>query len=480
MYPELGFYDKLARMKKSRQVHLAIALSSVIATAQAQTFTTLKQFGTNGVSGGPWSTMVEVQPGLFYGTNSYTSSFGGGALFSVTSSGTFTYRHLLDKIEADRPIGQLIQASDGLLYGTTFGAGIAVPATGDKSVLFRSDLNGDVTVLVDFTALNQGAVASPPTAGADGAIYGTVGFFNFPNATGIVYRYTLDGKFTVLHTFGDLETNLSPLVQANDGNLYGTAQLGTSTPYEVIYRISPSGQYKPLLTRQFDEGGTLLGAGLDGKLYGVDGAYVATGYAGAAFRLNLDGSGYQVLEAFGNVGGCINELTGLTLASDGSLYGGCSAGFANENGGVFRLTPTGGYEQVYSFTSANGSAPSSLSGLATQGSSGVLYGELFNGDESNPASQNGIIYALSLGLPKPLPRAELLTPSSGPAGTSVLLFGSGFLGATSVWFNGIPAAFTVPSGIYIQATVPAGATSGPITITTHNGTATSRVSFTVQ
>jgi len=72
------------------------------------------------------------------------------------------------------------------------------------------------------------------------------------------------------------------------------------------------------------------------------------------------------------------------------------------------------------------------------------------------------------------------TPSSGPVGTVVTINGNTFTGATSVTFNGLPAAkFTVKSNSVISATVPAGATTGVIAVTTPSGTGTSATVFTV-
>jgi hypothetical protein len=76
------------------------------------------------------------------------------------------------------------------------------------------------------------------------------------------------------------------------------------------------------------------------------------------------------------------------------------------------------------------------------------------------------------------PLLNSLTPNSGPVGTSVDLGGHYFTGATSVKFNGTEAAFTVDSDSQIHATLPAGATTGPVSITTPNGT-TSNLTFTV-
>jgi len=69
--------------------------------------------------------------------------------------------------------------------------------------------------------------------------------------------------------------------------------------------------------------------------------------------------------------------------------------------------------------------------------------------------------------------------TSGPVGFSVTIRGLDFTGATAVAFNGVSAGFTVVSDAQIQTTVPAGATSGPISVTTPLGTGTSRANFWV-
>ena len=72
------------------------------------------------------------------------------------------------------------------------------------------------------------------------------------------------------------------------------------------------------------------------------------------------------------------------------------------------------------------------------------------------------------------------TPNTGAIGTTVVITGTNFTGTTLVQFNGAYASiFTVNSASQITVTVPAGATTGPISLTTPTGTATSATSFTV-
>jgi hypothetical protein len=89
-----------------------------------------------------------------------------------------------------------------------------------------------------------------------------------------------------------------------------------------------------------------------------------------------------------------------------------------------------------------------------------------------------ILNAFLNGAP-PTPTITGFTPASGPSGTSVTISGTNFTGATAVAFNGTAATFTVTSSSAIQATVPAGATSGPISVATPGGTVTSTSSYSV-
>jgi hypothetical protein len=79
-----------------------------------------------------------------------------------------------------------------------------------------------------------------------------------------------------------------------------------------------------------------------------------------------------------------------------------------------------------------------------------------------------------------LPSITGFSPSSGPVGTVVKITGNTFTGTTSVTFGGIAAtSFTFVKDTEVDATVPTGAVTGPIAVTTGAGTATSATNFTV-
>jgi hypothetical protein len=162
-------------------------------------------------------------------------------------------------------------------------------------------------------------------------------------------------------------------------------------------------------------------------------------------------------------------------ASDGKLYGMAQGEYNTGYSSIFRIDPTTNqFETVFARKNAqDGGCPCYL----IQGSDGKLYGTAFNLGLDGA----GTIFVLDAGLPPPPPRIAQLRPVSGAVGQKVLLWGRDMLGATAVDFNGTPATdFVVASSQGVWADVPSGATSGPITVTTPNGSYTTSESFTVE
>ncbi|MGO8670163.1 MAG: choice-of-anchor tandem repeat GloVer-containing protein [Capsulimonadaceae bacterium] len=146
----------------------------------------------------------------------------------------------------------LVLASNGYFYGTTPNGGAA-----NEGTVFQIDPSGNETILHSFgdgTVTNDG---SQPVAGlimaTDGNLYGTTEYGGSTGTPGqqntgygVVFRITTAGVVTILHSFGDGSvTNdgaypKAALLQANDGNFYGTTEYGGAVNYGTVFRITPS------------------------------------------------------------------------------------------------------------------------------------------------------------------------------------------------------------------------------------------------
>jgi uncharacterized repeat protein (TIGR03803 family) len=172
------------------------------------------------------------------------------------------------------------------------------------------------------------------------------------------------------------------LVQANDGNFYGTTQNGGNTACTLgcgtIFKITPNGK---LTTFSFDgTNGSQPFAGLvqtaNGDFYGVTTTGGAND-AGTVFKFTPNG-GLITLYSF-NVSTGYSPLGGLVLASDGNFYGTTSSGGPPTGactpsgcGTIFKITPAGKYTTLHHF---NG-IPDGAMPLATmtQAANGKFYG----------------------------------------------------------------------------------------------------------
>lgn len=159
----------------------------------------------------------------------------------------------------------------------------------------------------------------------------------------------------------------------------------------------------------------------------------------------------------------------LVLATGGNLYGTIAAGPATSNAGtLYQISTSGAYRLLYALNSGVGIFPSWL----MQHTNGLLYGAA----DGQGANGGGTIFQLDMGL------GPFITfvRANGKAEQTAQILGEGLIGATSVTFNGTPAtSFKVASNTYLTAVVPAGATSGPVVVTTPKGTLTSNKNFTI-
>jgi len=421
-------------------------------------YAVLKSFSATGGDGRyPYAALSQASDGALYGTTSGGGSAGDGAVFKLDLDGSgYTVLMSFPLFRGD-PRAGLLQASDGALYGTTVSGGYG-------GTVFKVNLDGsDYTVLKEFSGTGgdgrapfaamlqasdgvlygttaYGDVDDPSGAGtvfklnpdgsgytvirrfdprwdeprypqaaplqaSDGALYGTTSHGGSADL-GTVYKLNPDGTgYTVLKSFENGPDGVEPfsaLIQASDGALYGTARLGGATPWGygagTVFKLNPDGSGNAVLM-SFPPGEgypwAALMQGSDGALYGTTyGGSSGGGGYGTVFKLNLDGSGYTVLKRFSawdDGGG--NPTAALVQGSDGALYGTTSQYPSPDGyGTVFKLNPDGsGYTVLKTFTGTDGDGANPHEALV-QGSDGVLYGTTSYGGSGG----GGTVFKLNL------------------------------------------------------------------------------------
>ncbi|HXY77603.1 MAG TPA: choice-of-anchor tandem repeat GloVer-containing protein [Candidatus Acidoferrales bacterium] len=372
----------------------------------------------------------------FLGATAVGGASTYGTLFDVTPTGTLTTLYNFSGgTDGAYPYVPPILSPDGNFYGivneggnefSKFGCGTAYRLTGaGSSAVF--------TLLHEFTAATEGCNPTSLVLGADGNFYGTAAAGGeVGNGYGTVFKMTRNGKVTLLHSFDDVHDGAGPysLILGNDGNFYGTAALGPSPQQGTIFKITPGGTLTVL--------------------------HVMSGAEGA-------------------------DPAGLVQATDGNFYGVARNGGSSTNcgpggcGTLFKMTPAGELTVLYDFDFTTGAYPL----VPIQHTNGVLFGVTHGGgidDNGNCASGYcGVLFSLN----NHLPPFVALVPSQGRVGILVEILGQGFTPSTTVSFNGKPAAVKVTSGTQLFATVPFGATTGYVRVTTSTGTLTSNQRFVV-
>jgi len=239
---------------------------------------------------------------------------------------------------------------------------------------------------------------------SDGNLYGTT---ESGAGNGSIFKITPSGEFTTVHVLKqsaashseDGEQPNSGLVEGDDKNLYGTARSGgKDSGYGTVFRVSPAGGFTILHTFTRLDGAypaAGLTKGRDG-FYGTtsDGGRTPEGRftKGTVFRITASGE-FKMLHGF--EGSSHDEGTDpearLLLANDGSLYGTTKwgGGGSNNYGTIFRITPDGTWDLVYTFIRSDGAYP--LSGLI-QTKDGAFYGLTSKGGTADA----GTVYKLTV------------------------------------------------------------------------------------
>uniref|UniRef100_B8HUV1 Gloeo_Verruco repeat protein n=1 Tax=Cyanothece sp. (strain PCC 7425 / ATCC 29141) TaxID=395961 RepID=B8HUV1_CYAP4 len=280
--------------------------------SRSGSLTTLFSFaGLEGAE--PQSGLIQTRDGSLWGTTARQGKNGGGTVFRFTAGQRILNLANLEGLQGSEPVAELVQGGDGNFYGTTIAGG-----KNDLGTIFRLTPNRQLTTLVHFNGANGARPYARLTLGLDGNFYGTTSAGGASRTCklgcGTLFRLTATGQLTTLFSFSGRNgsTPVSPLVQGQDGSLYGTTAYGGINDQGTIFRLAPTRQLTTLIRFTRGNGATPL----------------------AGLTPDDQGNFYGTTQAGGNSSSC---------------PGGC--------GTVFRLAPTGRLTRLISFNGRNGSQP---------------------------------------------------------------------------------------------------------------------------
>ena len=442
-------------------------------------FTTLLNFsGKNDVDSG-MGALVQGTDGNLYGTlysGGLQDGFGGlGTVFKVTLKGTLTTLHKFDDgVDGSNPIAGLVQATNGNFYGTTTNNN---NTNSFYSTVFEITPEGKFTNLYDISFLDGQFPTNAMVQATNGNLYGTTLTGGAIDAQGVVFEITPKGVYTDIHNFGEqADEGLIPaagLVQVTNGDLYGSTYQGGTFGYGTIFKISLEGALTTLhsftnCASNCPGGGLPTGTlvqGTDGNLYGTTTAGPnAAPSSGTVFKITPEGTLTTLHTFHGTDGG--DPVAGLVQGSDGNFYGITEFGGTKNEGTVFKITPEGTLTTLHSFGGTDGANPAAALIQATDGN---FYGTTSTGG----AHGDGTMFRLDVGLAP----FVATTPTMGKIGAGVEILGNDLAGATEVTFNGKVASFKVISATEITASVPDDATTGKIEVKLPTSTLSSNIPF---
>jgi len=470
-------------------------ISKTGAAATLHSFTGID--GAESVSGLTLST-----GGFYWGTTAQGGLYGNGTVFKMSASGALTTLHDF----TGGPDGGLsgappVEGIDGNFYGTTGGGG----KFGSNGTIYRISSSGAFQTLHSFGATGQGTPNAALVQGSDGFLYGTT-FNGGKNGAGTIFRISVSGQFKTLVDFGGLSgaNPFDALMEGNDGNFYGVTSGGGTNGGGVLFKVSPAGALSILhnFTGGGDGNNPVGGVvqGTDGNLYGTNDLGGAFGW-GVLFCYSpgpvpSGQTRFHVLHDFNPATGSSPQVS-LLQHTNGKFYGDTAVG-GSVNSGTF-----------YSFDAGLGPFISFMPRARNVGHGVKILGQGFTG--ATAVSFNGTsasfvvvsdtfiqavvpVHATS-GLLKVITPSGTLTsnrtflvkpqivsfsPASGAVGTTIVIDGVSLTQTSRITFNSVAApTFTVDSDSQVTVTVPVGAQTGKIGVTTIGAPVYSAANFIV-
>jgi uncharacterized repeat protein (TIGR03803 family) len=315
----------------------------------------------NGPNGShPTAALVEGSDGNFYGTTAYGGTNGNnGTVFQITPEGALTTLVSFNGTNGRHSAGGLVEGTDGNVYGTTIRGG-----ADDLGTVFQITPAGTLATLVSFNGANGGLPFAGLMQGTNGNFYGTTSLGSSGNGT--VFTMNPAGVLTMVE--GVSAPALYPaagLVQAKDGNFYGTTAYGgndslnAGSGFGTVFKMTPSGALTTLLSfNGFN--GSYCASGLvqasDGNFYGTTagggGSSSLTG-GGTVFKMTPTGT-LTTIVSFNGANGCSPQAP-LIQGTDGNFYGTTTYGGPNGGGTVFQVTTNGVLTTLAAFGSLTNS-----------------------------------------------------------------------------------------------------------------------------
>lgn len=384
----------------------AVVVGTPISLVISSPESVLYSFGpNNGATVEPYY-LFQAPDGNLYGTTVGGSVLNNGTIFKVALNGTGSLLYSFSNpVTSGKygPDGLLLDSATGTFFGVTSGGGRFGGGT-----LFQLTPGGTETVVYDFEGqidnlgYYEGIDPAGLVLGPDGAFYGATAGGN--GGSGTIFRIPTPGNGlgSVLYTFG-LTSSVDGSNPAGNllwdsklGNFYGTTYHGGKNGTGTVYQISPSGVESVLYSfgtgstdGQQPVGGLVLAP--NGNFYGMT-YYGGVNNTGTVYELTPAGVETVLYSFVAQIGSNPPTPTGGTLAVDssGNIYGATEYGGTAGNGSVFRITPSGVYSTVYSFSPGVNDA--SLPHQVIVGADGNLYGTAFLGGVNN----TGAIFKIRL------------------------------------------------------------------------------------
>lgn len=323
-------------------------LGTVFSLTAAGSLTILHNFsGKDGEL--PYGALVEGVDGDYYGTTQFGGTIGSGygTVFKITPTGTFTTLHSFNNTtDGYEPFAGITLTSTGEFYGTTAGG----PGSGFGTV-FKINSKGVYTLLHSFVDSDGWEPEGVLLEATSGKIYGTT-VRGGAEGLGEVFTTTTGGAFTLLHSFASVTEGYEPvagLIQASDGNFYGTTFSGGTFDQGNIFEMNSGGTPATVHSFSGGDGGTDgsepfggLVQHTSGVLFGTTSG-VSSGGLGTVFSLNQGLEPYVLaVPGFGNVGKTITILgTNISGATEVTFDGVKATITKNTATSITATVPTG-------------------------------------------------------------------------------------------------------------------------------------------